>query len=172
MEMKSPELLLIHRDMGHFIVPSVGSVEDLMEMWMKLTNAGRVTMFNVFFMQVVARPEGKNVEEIKISYDKTWGKISFSLMNSLKLGIQEILHVKTLPEVFQRLGVSIEPEGIAELILWAIDNKHEGHKYYPPLPKTGGERVERWKSRHVLFRAIQESPIPVVEFVPPTRTRR
>jgi hypothetical protein len=151
----------------HVILPAIETVDDLMDTWMKLTNSGRVTMFNVFFMNTIARPKGKTIQEIKDAYDITWGKLPDRLLEELKKGIESILSVKKLPQVMKYFGLEMEDEGIAELILWSFDNKLEGSVKYGQFPLTGGIRVNVWKQRVKLWKQIHTNPVPLLQFLPP-----
>jgi hypothetical protein len=121
---------------GHVVLPSMPTVDSLLDMWMSRTNAGRVTMFNVFFLETIARPQGKSIEDIKRGYDLCWGKLMPDTLKLLKTGAQEILAVDTLPEVLKKMGIVVTNEAIAELMLWAFENKEEnGGRVYPEFPK-------------------------------------
>lgn len=111
-------------------------------MWMSRTNAGRVTMFNVFFLETIARPAGKSISEIKREYDLCWGRLLPETMQKLKTGAAEIMQVKTLPQVLKRMGIDAEDAAIAELILWAFENKEEkSSREYPEFPVKVIKRV-------------------------------
>ena len=56
--------------MGHVIIPSYSSFDELLTMWMEKTQGGRVTMFNVFFMETVARPAGMTLNDIMVTIIK------------------------------------------------------------------------------------------------------
>lgn len=53
------------RFISHIALATIGNPEDLLTFWMKETKAGRVTMFNVLFLETIARPEGSTIEDIK-----------------------------------------------------------------------------------------------------------
>lgn len=100
-------------------------------------------------------------EAIKAVYDDRWGRIPEEKLQLLKDGYEEIMQgeylfihfllylfyfivacslstVKSLPRVLEKLGMPMEKEAIAELILWAFENKDETGKTKGAIfPKEG-----------------------------------
>ena len=154
--------------LGHVILPSLDTETAVLDMWMQRTYAGRVTMFNVFFLDTIARPSGQSIEDIKRGYDVCWGKLMVETLEKLKKGSLEILSVKTLPEVFKKMGIEAKEEAIVELILWGFENKEElERREYPEFPKKAGKCTRVWKERVKLWKAIHNGPITQLEFLPP-----
>eukprot|EP00026_Physarum_polycephalum_P000525 Phypoly_transcript_00526.p1 GENE.Phypoly_transcript_00526~~Phypoly_transcript_00526.p1 ORF type:complete len:1493 (+),score=259.06 Phypoly_transcript_00526:63-4541(+) len=153
---------------GHVRIQSLNDVDELLDLWMRGTSGGRVTMFNVLFMNVIARPKDMPIEEIMDMYDSRWGKVPADKLVLLKNGYEEIMKVTSLQEVLSRLGVPMEKEAIGELILWAFEHKEETGKVpkNAALPSSGGPLLAAWKESCALYKKMlenpQETPMPIV----------
>jgi len=155
---------------GKVHLPSItGGVDGLLNKWLEGTNAGKVTLFCVLFLQVVARPKGKTIPDIKQMYDSRWGRLQDEVLAHLKDGCHEILQLKSLPEIFSRLGLPRDKEAIAELILWAFDNIEESPKvnYQGGIPHKGGIRLLEWQERHKIWIKASEFPPKELQWMPP-----
>ncbi|KAH3746262.1 Ubiquitinconjugating enzyme subfamily protein [Pelomyxa schiedti] len=164
------------RHIEHIALHTIsGGVGGLLDTWMKVTNSGRVTMFNVLFLRTVARPEGMTIDQIRGMYDANWGKLPNEIFAEMKKGPAKIFSVTTLPEVFNMMGINIPPEAIAELILWGFENREESAstaRYQDGLPKSGSTRLEAWLERCKFFEDASANPPPELAYRPPLRSSR
>jgi len=60
-------------------------------------------LFNVMFLEKVARPNGQSLNQVKESYDSSWGRVSDDVIAEIKRCHQSIMAVKTLQEVMERV---------------------------------------------------------------------
>lgn len=168
-----------HIPVSDFNLTSMSSVQELNEKWMKVTNSGRVTMFNVLFLRLL-RPKGSTAKSVCEMYDKNWGRVPSQIMSQLKEGANKILHsVDNLQQVMYYLGVSpdlqkpsISDTAIAELLVWAFENRldfaankfytESDDRYMTELPKKLGPYVKRWRFKHRLWKKSQTNPPPVL----------
>jgi hypothetical protein len=155
---------------GHVPLQSIKSEDELFEYWMKGTNGGRVTMFNVLFINLIARPPGSTLEDIANTYDSRWGRLSDEKLSALKRGYDEIMKVTRLHEVLAKLDVLLPNDAIAELLLWAFECKEEVDVKWQEFPMTGGSRVEEWKERSKLYQLVKDGPCP--PSIPPFRQKK
>jgi hypothetical protein len=155
------------RHIGHFPIHEIADEETLVQKWSEGTNYGKVTMFNVHFLRV-CRPKGVPLTEIKHNYDSRWGRLSDETLYALKKGAEEILKVDKALVALHRLGVDIDTGALAELILWALENKEETGTTppYEGLPKGPGHRVMEWKWKHQSWKQSIMNPPPLLEYWP------
>eukprot|EP00742_Colponemidia_sp_Colp-10_P012795 GILJ01014402.1.p1 GENE.GILJ01014402.1~~GILJ01014402.1.p1 ORF type:complete len:1019 (-),score=120.84 GILJ01014402.1:28-3084(-) len=156
---------------NHNRVHSFKTCEELFEFWMGETNGGRVLQFNLLFLEVVARPDQTSMEDVRQMYDGRWGLLPAEKLQQLKEGFQLILTQPTLPELLHRLGFELPNDAIAELLLWAFQNKDEKPRpIYEGIPKQGGDRYAQWMDKCEMIAFYQ--PPAELPFVPPQPVKK
>jgi prolyl-tRNA editing enzyme YbaK/EbsC (Cys-tRNA(Pro) deacylase) len=100
--------------------------EELVEYWSEGTRVSvKLMLFNVMFLNLVARPEGVSLDDVRASYDKCWGRLTDETVDKLKIGALEISKIDTLQGVMDRIQMPSSTADIAKLIRWAYENKTE-----------------------------------------------
>lgn len=167
--------------MGNIVPPlhTFSNVEALIKFWNENTSAGKVTMFNLLFLNVIARPKGVKLAEIANMYEENWGKIQIEQLEKIKTGFDEIKDTKSIEFAMKRFGFSnITLEGIAELILWAFENKEDpvskSIEYFAEIPMGAGKRVEYWKQQCELYKQCKKQDVLLAAepiYVPPRNVK-
>ena len=148
------------RHIGAIATAELSTLDEVLAAWhSRHPESGRVTMFNQLFLDVM-RPKHLTCAEVMASYDARWGKISPEQRGKLKGGYQEILKVSSPGEFLRRLGYDLSLGAITELVLWALENRQEGHTSYPGVPLKAGARVKEWNFKNEMWREGQANPPP------------
>jgi hypothetical protein len=96
-----------------------------------------LTSVDVLFLNLIARPPGNSLDDTIKMYDSRWGRLSDEKLSALKKGYDEIMKVSSLPEVLSKLGMPLEKDAIAELLLWSFECKEEVDVKWQEFPTTG-----------------------------------
>eukprot|EP01113_Clastostelium_recurvatum_P031528 TRINITY_DN3943_c0_g1_i2.p1 TRINITY_DN3943_c0_g1~~TRINITY_DN3943_c0_g1_i2.p1 ORF type:complete len:1330 (+),score=273.35 TRINITY_DN3943_c0_g1_i2:459-4448(+) len=109
-----------------FLVASIADEDTLIRTYYEKTTGARVSLFVLLFLDLVARPPGMTMGQIKDTYDRAWGRIPPSILGKLQAGYHDIMAISSLPGLFNAMGLTdLPPLNTAELILWAVDNKED-----------------------------------------------
>jgi len=156
--------------MDHFVLAELDGVitgiDGILQYWDENTSSIKVTLFNVLFLTVLM-PKGITISEIKANYDRRWGRLSNECLKQIKEGYQHIMNITSISENFEYFGIKCTRSAIAELLLWAFENKYDadpGIKYLPKgIPKSAGICVQRWRARVKLLRESRRENQPNVK---------
>jgi hypothetical protein len=100
--------------------------EDLVNAWFEATRvSSSLMLFNMAFLEIIARPVGKSLDDVKAIYDASWGRLMDATVSKIRDAYHDIRAIKSLSEVMSRVGMSNNICDIAELIRWAIANEAE-----------------------------------------------
>ena len=92
-------------------------------------------MFQIYFLNYIARPKGKTQRQILTEYNYNYGRPSTQAMENLQLRSKQILAVKDWMEYFNLLEVNIPPkEKFFEIWLDSV-NKSKEYGYHRDLLK-------------------------------------
>jgi len=99
-----------------------GDVDGLLQRWFELTSGSRVTLFNVMFLRIIARPAGQTLAEVVSNYDLQWGRLSPDQITQMKQAHASLRSLGSFQETMYHLGFDMSKEALAELVLYSFEN--------------------------------------------------
>ena len=101
-------------------------IDQLLQLWADETNGGMVTSASVAFLNLIARPGSKTMEEVARDSDLRWGRLQPEVLLALR---QAVEHAKaaqqSVPEIVANLlDRPMSRESTAELLLYGFGEKN------------------------------------------------
>jgi len=133
---------------------------QLVDLWYKASKVSMdLMLFNLMFLEHVARPSGCTIDDVKKRYDRTWGRLSEATLQQLKSACKDIQAVDSMSEAYKRAGVAhyADIHTLADDIRWAL--AHEKELPVPHELRTCKDEAKSYQlyAQHEAWRKLQES---------------